>query len=49
MRQAATPPAAAEYSDLLFSMLTDARAVEAVAHGPDGLSPGRARAPSTPT
>ena len=40
MRRAATPREVAERSDALFSMLTDARAVEAVAYGPDGLIAG---------
>jgi 3-hydroxyisobutyrate dehydrogenase-like beta-hydroxyacid dehydrogenase len=40
MRTAATPREVAERSDVLFSMLTDAPAVEAVAHGPDGLIAG---------
>jgi 3-hydroxyisobutyrate dehydrogenase-like beta-hydroxyacid dehydrogenase len=40
MRAAASPREVAERSDVLFSMLTDARAVEAVASGPDGLIAG---------
>jgi 3-hydroxyisobutyrate dehydrogenase-like beta-hydroxyacid dehydrogenase len=40
MREAATPREVAERCDVLFSMLTDAAAVEAVAHGPDGLIAG---------
>jgi 3-hydroxyisobutyrate dehydrogenase-like beta-hydroxyacid dehydrogenase len=40
MRTAGTPREVAELSDVLFSMLTDAPAVEAVAHGPDGLIAG---------
>jgi 3-hydroxyisobutyrate dehydrogenase-like beta-hydroxyacid dehydrogenase len=40
MRRAPTPREVAERSDALFSMLTDAAAVEAVAHGPDGLIAG---------
>jgi 3-hydroxyisobutyrate dehydrogenase-like beta-hydroxyacid dehydrogenase len=40
MRPAATPREVAERSDVVFSMLTDARAVEAVAHGRDGLIAG---------
>jgi 3-hydroxyisobutyrate dehydrogenase-like beta-hydroxyacid dehydrogenase len=40
MRRARTAREVAERSDVLFSMLTDAAAVEAVAHGPDGLIAG---------
>jgi 3-hydroxyisobutyrate dehydrogenase-like beta-hydroxyacid dehydrogenase len=40
MRRAATPREVAEQSDVVLSMLTDAAAVEAVAHGPDGLVAG---------
>jgi 3-hydroxyisobutyrate dehydrogenase-like beta-hydroxyacid dehydrogenase len=40
MQWADTPREVAERSDVLFSMLTDARAVEAVADGPDGLVAG---------
>jgi 3-hydroxyisobutyrate dehydrogenase-like beta-hydroxyacid dehydrogenase len=40
MRRAGTPREVAERSDVVFSMLTDARAVEAVAYGPDGLIAG---------
>jgi len=40
MQQARTPREVAERSDFLFSMLTDAPAVEAVASGDDGLIAG---------
>lgn len=40
MRRAGTPREVAEQADVLFSMLTDAAAVRAVAHGPDGLIAG---------
>jgi 3-hydroxyisobutyrate dehydrogenase-like beta-hydroxyacid dehydrogenase len=45
MRWAATPREAAEASDVLFIMVSDSPALEAVAHGPDGfvagIGPGR--------
>jgi len=40
MRWAATPRAAAEASDMVFSIVTDAAAVKAVALGPDGIVAG---------
>ena len=40
MRWAATPRAVAEASDLVFSIVTDATAVKAVALGPDGIAAG---------
>jgi 3-hydroxyisobutyrate dehydrogenase-like beta-hydroxyacid dehydrogenase len=40
MRVAATPRAAAERSDIVFSIVTDAAAVRAVALGPDGIVAG---------
>jgi 3-hydroxyisobutyrate dehydrogenase-like beta-hydroxyacid dehydrogenase len=40
MRVAATPRAAAEQSDIVFSIVTDAAAVRAVALGPDGIVAG---------
>jgi 3-hydroxyisobutyrate dehydrogenase-like beta-hydroxyacid dehydrogenase len=40
MRWADTPRQVAENADVLFSMLTDAKAVEAVASGPDGFIAG---------
>jgi len=40
MRWAATPRAVAEASDLVFSIVTDAAAVKAVALGPDGIAAG---------
>jgi 3-hydroxyisobutyrate dehydrogenase-like beta-hydroxyacid dehydrogenase len=40
MRRAETPREVAEQCDVVFSMLTDAAAVQAVAHGPDGLIAG---------
>jgi 3-hydroxyisobutyrate dehydrogenase-like beta-hydroxyacid dehydrogenase len=40
MRWADTPREVAESSDVVFSMLTDAKAVQAVADGPDGLLAG---------
>jgi 3-hydroxyisobutyrate dehydrogenase-like beta-hydroxyacid dehydrogenase len=40
MRPAATPRAVAEQSEIVFSIVTDARAVQAVALGPDGIIAG---------
>src|SRR3989304_5949361 len=40
MRWAATPRAVAEASDMVFSIVTDAAAVKAVALGPDGIASG---------
>jgi 3-hydroxyisobutyrate dehydrogenase-like beta-hydroxyacid dehydrogenase len=40
MRWAPSPREVAEGVDVLFSMLTDSAAVQAVAHGPDGLIAG---------
>lgn len=40
MRFADSPRAAAEAADVLFSMVTDTTALEAVAHGPDGVLAG---------
>lgn len=40
MRCADSPRAAAEAADVLFSMVTDTTALEAVAHGPDGVLAG---------
>ena len=40
MRRAETPREVGERSRVVFSMLTDAAAVEAVTHGPDGLIAG---------
>ena len=37
MRWADTPRAVAEQSDIVFSIVTDAKAVKAVALGPDGI------------
>ena len=43
MRWADTPHAVAEQSDIVFSIVTDAKAVKAVALGPDGIVSGLAR------
>jgi 3-hydroxyisobutyrate dehydrogenase-like beta-hydroxyacid dehydrogenase len=43
MRVAATPKAVAEQSDIVFSIVTDAAAVRAVALGPDGIVAGLKR------
>jgi 3-hydroxyisobutyrate dehydrogenase-like beta-hydroxyacid dehydrogenase len=43
MRWAATPRAAAEASEIVFSIVTDAKAVRAVALGPDGILTGLRR------
>jgi 3-hydroxyisobutyrate dehydrogenase-like beta-hydroxyacid dehydrogenase len=40
MRWAATPRAVAETSEIVFSIVTDAKAVRAVALGPDGIGSG---------
>src|SRR3569833_1434807 len=40
MRWADTPPPAAEASDIVFSIVTDAKAVRACALGPDGIVSG---------
>jgi len=40
MRFADSPRAAARDADVLFSMVSDTRALEAVAHGPDGVLAG---------
>jgi 3-hydroxyisobutyrate dehydrogenase-like beta-hydroxyacid dehydrogenase len=40
MRWAATPRAVAEASEIVFSIVTDAKAVRAVALGPDGIMSG---------
>jgi 3-hydroxyisobutyrate dehydrogenase-like beta-hydroxyacid dehydrogenase len=37
MRWADTPRAVVEQSDLVFAMVTDSRALEAIAYGPDGV------------
>jgi 3-hydroxyisobutyrate dehydrogenase-like beta-hydroxyacid dehydrogenase len=43
MRWADTPRAVAEQSDIVFSIVTDAKAVKAVALGPDGIVSGLAK------
>jgi 3-hydroxyisobutyrate dehydrogenase-like beta-hydroxyacid dehydrogenase len=43
MRWADTPRTVAEQSDIVFSIVTDAKAVKAVALGPDGIVSGLAR------
>jgi 3-hydroxyisobutyrate dehydrogenase-like beta-hydroxyacid dehydrogenase len=40
MRLAASPREAAEASEVIFSMVTDTGALEAIAHGPDGVLAG---------
>ncbi len=50
MRLAETPREAAERSDVVFSMVTNTQALEAVTEGPDGILAGlSARARSTST
>jgi 3-hydroxyisobutyrate dehydrogenase-like beta-hydroxyacid dehydrogenase len=43
MQQAGSPRAVAETTDVIFTMVTDTRALEAVACGPDGLVAGLRR------
>jgi 3-hydroxyisobutyrate dehydrogenase-like beta-hydroxyacid dehydrogenase len=40
MRHAETPRAAAEDADVVLTMVTDTHAIEAIAHGPDGIIAG---------
>ncbi|MCP4383609.1 MAG: NAD(P)-binding domain-containing protein, partial [Hyphomicrobiales bacterium] len=40
MKWAGTPRAVAEASDIIFSMVTNTKAVEAVTQGPDGILAG---------
>ena len=43
LRPAASPRAAAEAADVVFSMVTDSAALEAVTRGPDGILAGLRR------
>jgi 3-hydroxyisobutyrate dehydrogenase-like beta-hydroxyacid dehydrogenase len=42
-----SPRAVAEHADVVFSMVTNDEALEAITRGPDGSSPGCVRAAST--